>query len=114
MLILFFTVAKQSVQLYYFIFAGLGLSVGFVIQLFTLAAEQFGTNVRALVTSSGLNLVRGWVIPLGLLFNYMNDSLHVIEWKAAAIIGFSAIVLSFWALSQLEETFHKDLEFTNE
>jgi MFS transporter, putative metabolite:H+ symporter len=114
MLILFFTIAKQSVQLYYFIFAGLGLSVGFVIQLFTLAAEQFGTNVRALVTTSGLNLVRGWVIPLGLLFNYMNDSLHIIEWKAAAIIGFSAIALSFWALSQLEETFHKDLEFTNE
>ncbi len=114
MLILFFTIAKQSVQLYYFIFAGLGLSVGFVIQLFTLAAEQFGTNVRALVTTSGLNLVSGGVIPLGLLFNYINDSFHIIEWKAAAIIGFSAIALSFWALSQLEETFHKDLEFTNE
>jgi MFS transporter, putative metabolite:H+ symporter len=114
MLTLFFTIAKNSVQLYYFIFAGLGLSVGFVIQLFTLAAEQFGTNIRALVTSSGLNLVRGWVIPLAALFTYMNESLLIIEWKSAAIIGFSAIALSFWALSQLDETFHNDLEFVNE
>jgi MFS transporter, putative metabolite:H+ symporter len=114
MLSLFFTVAKSSVQLYYIIFAGLGLSVGFVIQLFTLAAEQFGTNIRALVTSSGLNLVRGWVIPLAALFTFMNESLLIIEWKSAAIIGFSAIALSFWALSQLDETFHNDLEFVNE
>jgi MFS transporter, putative metabolite:H+ symporter len=114
MLTLFFTVAKNSVQLYYIIFAGLGLSVGFVIQLFTLAAEQFGTNIRALVTSSGLNLVRGWVIPLAALFTYMNESLLIVEWKSAAIIGFSAIALSFWALSQLDETFHNDLEFVNE
>jgi MFS transporter, putative metabolite:H+ symporter len=114
MLVLFFTVAKTSVQLYYFIFAGLGLSVGFVIQLFTMAAEQFGTNIRTLVTSSGLNLVRGWVIPLAALFTWMNESLFIIEWKSAAIIAFVVVAVSFWALSQLEETFDKDLAFVNE
>ncbi len=114
MLILFFTIGKNSAQLYYIIFAGLGLSVGFVIQLFTLAAEQFGTNIRTLVTSSGLNLVRGWVIPLGALFAWMNDSLHIIEWKVAAIIAFSVAAVSFWALSQLDETFNNELEFVSE
>jgi MFS transporter, putative metabolite:H+ symporter len=114
MLVLFFTVAKNSVQLYYFIFAGLGLSVGFVIQLFTLAAEQFGTNIRTLVTSSGLNLVRGWVIPLAALFTWMNEGLLIIEWKSAAVIAFVVVAVSFWALSQLEETFDKDLAFVNE
>jgi MFS transporter, putative metabolite:H+ symporter len=113
MLTLFFTVGKQSVQLYYLLFAGLGLTVGFVIQLFTLAAEQFGTNIRTLVTSSGLNLVRSWVIPLAALFTWMNEGWGIIEWKAAAIIGFSVVVISFWALSQLEETFHNDLEFVS-
>lgn len=111
MLCLFFTIGKHSVQLYYTCFAGIGLSVGFVIQLFTLAAEQFGTNIRTLVTSSGLNLVRGWVIPFGALFTWMNESLFIIEWKAAAILAFSVMLISFWALGQLEETFHKDLDF---
>jgi MFS transporter, putative metabolite:H+ symporter len=114
MLVLFFTVAKTSAQLYYIIFAGLGLSVGFVIQLFTLAAEQFGTNIRALVTSSGLNLVRGWVIPLSLLFGYMTDGLGMIEWQSAAIIGFTGLLLAFWALRRLDETFHNELDFTSE
>ena len=114
MLLLFFTVARTSVQLYYAIFAGLGLTVGFVIQLFTLAAENFGTNIRTLVTSSGLNLVRGWVIPLGALFAWMNGPLHIIEWKSAAIIAFSVALVSLLALTQLDETFHNDLEFVNE
>jgi MFS transporter, putative metabolite:H+ symporter len=114
MLVLFFTVAKTSVYLYYAIFAGLGLTVGFVIQLFTLAAEQFGTNIRTLVTSSGLNLVRGWVIPFGALFAWMNESLHILEWKSAAIIAFTVAGISIWALGQLEETFDNDLEFVNE
>jgi MFS family permease len=114
MLLLFFTVARTSVQLYYAIFAGLGLTVGFVIQLFTLAAENFGTNIRTLVTSSGLNLVRGWVIPLGALFAWMNGPLHIIEWKSVAIIAFSVALVSLLALTQLDETFHNDLEFVNE
>jgi MFS family permease len=114
MLLLFFTVARTSVQLYYAIFAGLGLTVGFVIQLFTLAAENFGTNIRTLVTSSGLNLVRGWVIPLGALFAWMNGPLHIMEWKSAAIIAFSVALVSLLALTQLDETFHNDLEFVNE
>jgi MFS transporter, putative metabolite:H+ symporter len=113
MLILFFTIAKNSTTLYYIIFGGLGLSVGFVIQLFTLAAEQFGTNIRALVTTSGLNLVRGWVIPFTFLFTWINESFGIIEWKVAAALAAVSISLSLWALNQLEETFTNDLEFEN-
>lgn len=110
-LVLFFTLAQKSVTLYYIAFAGFGLSVGFVIQLFTLAAENFGTNIRTLVTGSGLNLVRGWVIPFGALFTWMSSSLHIVEWKAAAAIAFAVCILAMWSISQLEETFHKDLDF---
>lgn len=110
-LILFFTLAQTSVTLYYIAFAGLGMSVGFVIQLFTLAAENFGTNIRTLVTGSGLNLVRGWVIPFGALFTWMTSSLHIAEWKTAAMIAFTVCLLAMWSISQLEETFHNDLDF---
>jgi MFS transporter, putative metabolite:H+ symporter len=111
MLLLFFTIGKTSVQVYYTIFAGIGFSVGFVIQLFTLAAENFGTNIRTLVTSSGLNLVRAWVIPCSLAYTWLNNNFTILKWQSAAAIGFVAIVLALFALRQLDETFDNDLEF---
>ena len=114
MLILYFTVAKTSVQLYYIIFAGLGLSVGFAIQLFTLAAENFGTNIRTLVTSSSMNLVRAWVIPCTLVYSWLNNDLGIIKWQSAAIVGFTATIIALFAMTQLDETINNDLEFVNE
>jgi MFS transporter, putative metabolite:H+ symporter len=114
MLTLFFTIGKTSVQIYYTIFAGIGFSVGFVIQLFTLAAENFGTNIRTLVTSSGLNLVRAWVIPCSLIYGWLNNNFTILKWQSAALIGFVAVLLALLALSQLDETFDKDLEFVTE
>lgn len=113
MLVLFFTAGRSSVLIYYIAFAGLGLSVGFVIQLFTLAAENFGTNIRTLVTSSGLNLVRGWVIPFGALFNWISSSFAIAEWETAAFIAFPVCLIAMLALTQLDETFDKDLQFEN-
>ncbi len=113
-LILFFTVGKCSTTLYYTLFAGLGLTVGFVIQLFTLAAEQFGTNIRTLVTSSGLNLIRAWVIPFTFLYTWLNTSFTLLRWQSAAILAFSVAAIALLALTQLSETFDKDLNFTNE
>lgn len=113
MLVLFFTAGRSSVLIYYIAFAGLGLSVGFVIQLFTLAAENFGTNIRTLVTSSGLNLVRGWVIPFGALFTWITGSFAIAEWKTAAVIAFPVCILAMLALTQLDETFDNDLQFEN-
>ncbi len=113
-LTLFFTVGKSSAAVYYILFACLGLTVGFVIQLFTLAAEQFGTNIRTLVTSSGLNLIRAWVIPFGILYQWINSNFSLLKWETAAIMGFSVAIIALLALTQLEETFHNDLEFVNE
>ena len=113
-LTLFFTVGKYSTTLYYSLFAGLGLTVGFVIQLFTLAAEQFGTNIRTLVTSSGLNLIRAWVIPLTFLYTWLNNSFGLLRWQSAALLAFSVATIALLALTQLSETFDNDLNFTNE
>jgi MFS transporter, putative metabolite:H+ symporter len=114
MLVLYFTIARISPQIYYLVFAGLGLSVGFAIQLFTLAAENYGTNIRTLVTSSGMNLVRAWVIPCTLLYGWLNNSMGMIKWQSAAVVGFAATIIAILALTQLNETFDNDLEFTNE
>jgi MFS transporter, putative metabolite:H+ symporter len=109
--LLYFLIGHQSLTLYYMLFVGMGISVGFSIMLFTLAAEQFGTNIRTLVTSTSLNLVRAWVIPLNLAFNAIAAALGNNNYYTAAVLAVVCIGLAFAALTQLEETFGKSLDY---
>jgi MFS transporter, putative metabolite:H+ symporter len=106
----FFMFAKYSLTLYYGIFLFLGFSAGYTIVLLTLAAEQFGTNIRATVTTSALNLIRATVIPQATLFGILSPMIGAAH--SALVVGIIAICLAFWALGNLEETFDKDLDFT--
>lgn len=108
---LFFLFARHSLFLYYLFFAFMGLCVGFTIMLLTLTAEQFGTNIRTLVTSSALNLIRGWVIPLSFAFQWVAAWFNGNYYYSAIVIAAAALVIAFYALSQLEETYHKNLDF---
>lgn len=108
----FFTVGNQSLTLYYGLLLFLGFCVGYSIVLLTLAAEQYGTNIRATVTTSSLNILRATVIPQTLLFGFL--SLYIGIVNSAMVVGVVAILLAFWGLSNLEETFYKDLNFTEE
>ena len=110
-LLLFFLVGGRSTTHYYALFVCMGFSVGFTIMLFTLAAEQYGTNLRTLVTSSSLNLTRAWVIPLTFIFTRMSAATGGDYLLSAQVISAVAILLAFYALTQLEETYHKDLDF---
>lgn len=110
-LLLFFLFGGRSVATYYALFIGMGFSVGFTIMLFTLAAEQYGTNLRTLVTSSSLNLTRAWVIPLTFLFNLLASRTGGDHLLSAQVISAAALLLALGALTQLEETFHKDLDY---
>jgi MFS family permease len=109
LMLIYFTVGHRSVQLYYILFFLMGISVGYTIVLITNGAEMFGTNVRSLVTTSSLNLLRASVIPQATLFNLLTHSLGAA--KAAAVVGTLSIAIAFWAYTRLEETFHKDLNY---
>jgi MFS family permease len=108
----FFTVGNQSLTLYYGLLLFLGFCVGYSIVLLTLAAEQYGTNIRATVTTSSLNILRATVIPQTLLFGFLSPYIGIVN--SAMVVGVVAILLAFWGLSNLEETFYKDLNFTEE
>ena len=41
----------------------------------------------------------------------MNNNFAILRWQTAAIIGFAGLLLSFVALTQLDETFSNDLDF---
>jgi MFS transporter, putative metabolite:H+ symporter len=108
--IAFFAVANHSLTLYYGLLLFLGFCVGYSIVLLTLAAEQYGTNIRATVTTSSLNILRATVIPQTLLFGWLVPALGAPV--SAMLVGTLAIVLAFWGLKNLEETFDKNLDYT--
>jgi putative MFS transporter len=110
-LLLFFLFGGRSLTAYYGLFIGIGFSVGFTIMLFTLAAEQFGTNLRTLVTTTTLNLTRAWVIPLTFLFTSLAGALDGDCLLSAQILSGSALLLALLAMTRLEETYEKDLDF---
>jgi MFS transporter, putative metabolite:H+ symporter len=110
--ILFFSIGNRSLTLYYGLLLFLGFCVGYSIVLLTLAAEQYGTNIRATVTTSSLNMLRATVIPQTLLFGFLNPIIGTVN--SAMAVGVIAILLAYWGLSNLEETFHKDLNYTEE
>jgi len=75
----------------------------------TVAAELFGSNLRATVATTVPNFVRGTVIPLTALFVLMKKSLGTIN--AALAVGVLAYALAIIALLYLEETFKKDVNY---
>jgi hypothetical protein len=95
--------------MYYFYCGWIGLGTGFWAMFVTVAAEQFGTNLRSTATTSVPNMVRGSV-PLMLIgFDYLKQSHTVI--LSAACIGAIAFGLSIYATLTISETHHRDLDF---
>jgi putative MFS transporter len=74
-----------------------------------LGAEQFGTNLRATVTTSVPNFVRGSVVLLNLGVNFFKPSFGFMT--AIYIVGAISFALSIIATLLQEESFHKDLDY---
>ncbi len=100
-----------SASTLYLICGLLGFATGFWVIFVTMAAEQFGTNLRATVTTTAPNFVRGALPLLILLFRFFQDSLDS-RILGAAVVGVLVIVVSFLSLRGLKETFHADLNYT--
>ncbi len=87
----------------------LGVSCGYWAVFVTNASEQFGTNLRATVTTTVPNFVRGSVVPLTLLFQFLNPSLGIIY--SAALVSGIALLFAYISAAKLEETYGKDLDY---
>jgi len=108
----YFMLKGVSPALFYAHCAAIGFSVGYWAIFITIAAEQFGTNLRATVASTVPNFIRGMVIPITFSFQFARERLGIIG--GAAVVGVICLAVSFYALSHLEETFHKDLNYLEE
>lgn len=107
----YFLLHDISLFAFYSICLFLGFSVGYWVIFMTIATEQFGTNIRATVTTTVPNFVRGAVVPLSLLFQYLKGVFNGSLIQAGIVVGALSLVLAFWALHQMEETFTKDLDY---
>jgi MFS family permease len=112
-LILFFSTYNQSDTSMYGICALLGFSTGFWAIFVTMGAEQFGTNLRATAATTIPNMVRG-ALPL---INMMFLDLFQKSWgwsliQSGIITGIVVMAITLVAFYFTEETFHKDLNYT--
>ena len=98
-----------SADMIYVICFALGLAAGYWAVLVTVAAEQFGTNIRATVATSVPNFVRGSAVLATLGFAYLKSYMTLSQ--AALAVGLVCFGLAFIALFLMEETFSKDLDF---
>ena len=94
---------------YYFFCAWLGLGTGYWAMFVTVAAEQFGTNIRSTVTSTVPNMVRGLLAVMLIGFDYFKADYGVIV--SVIIIGIIAFGLSIYSTFTISETHQKDLDF---
>ncbi len=88
---------------------GLGFFAGYWAVFVTIASEQFGTNIRATVTTTVPNFVRGSLVPVAWCFQALKPSHGIIV--AAGVVGAGTFVLALLALTGLKETFGKDLDY---
>lgn len=87
----------------------MGIGVGYWATFVTIASEQFGTNIRATVTTTVPNFVRGSLIPITFIFEFFVHHSNIIT--AAYIVMIALTGIALFSLSRLKETFGKDLNY---
>jgi MFS family permease len=116
-MVLFFTTQENgSASRMYWICAGLGFGTGFWAIFVTMAAEQFGTNIRATAATTIPNMVRGmltiFILPLFKLLRGPIESATPERYIQAGWISAIIIMLiTVGAAILTKETFHKDLDY---
>ncbi|MEJ8758424.1 MFS transporter [Pontibacter sp. H259] len=98
-----------SVNAFYILCAVLGFASGYWAVFVTIAAEQFGTNIRATVTTTVPNFVRGAVVPLTLGFSVLKDGIGLVP--GALVLALLSMAIAVIAILTLEETYGKDLDY---
>ncbi|MEN9446971.1 MAG: hypothetical protein RJA25_261 [Bacteroidota bacterium] len=103
-------IGKQNLTMFYISCVLIGFSSGYWAVFNITASEQFGTNLRATVTTSVPNFVRG-AVPL---INIVADSFKTAgnSYIASSLyVGLIVFALAFVALYTLKDTFSKELDY---
>ena len=111
-MVLYFTIGGSSSTVFYVISAYGGFASGYWSVFVSTAAELFGTNLRATVTTTVPNFVRGSAVLVTTAFTMLAPSLGLVG--SAIAVGIGTLVVAFVGLLSLPETFACDLDFQEE
>jgi putative MFS transporter len=108
--IIYFCLFGASPNFFYAVLFLLGIPMGGLWAVFiTSASEQFGTNIRATVTTSAPNFVRGATILITYLLGLFTPIMGL--WNAGVLVGFIFIGIAIVAVFFIDETYGKDLDY---
>lgn len=111
-MVLFFSAFNDSDDRMYAICAFLGFSTGYWAIFNQMAAEQFGTNLRATAATTIPNMVRGALPLINFLFlDILQKSLGWTIIQSGILTGAIVMGITLIAFVFTEETFHKDLDY---
>lgn len=108
----FFGLYNKSAEMLYLTCALLGFGTGFWAIFVTMAAEQFGTNLRATAATTVPNMVRGLLIVITLLFTSFQSFTSYVT--AGLLTGIVAMTVGVLSAIFSKETFGKDLNYIEE
>lgn len=102
-----------SLNTYYVYCLLLGIASGYWAIFVTIAAEQFGTNIRSTAANTVPNFVRGSVNIIVGLFTIL-VSFAIPKDVSALFVGILFLALAFYGAWKLKETFSKDLNYVED
>jgi len=110
-MVLYFVQHNETAQHMYWICMGLGFGSGISVLYISMSAEQFGTNLRSTATTSIPNFVRGGLVLISFLFQWIR-SLNGIDFVTGGwITGIIVMLIALLAVIFTKETFGRDLDF---
>ncbi|GEP96276.1 MFS transporter [Chitinophaga cymbidii] len=112
--VLYFSAHGISAAAFYTICGLMGFSVGFWAIFVTVAAEQFGTNLRATAATTVPNYARGLLPVISIVFGGLQTSFGLSYLQSGLVTGIICTGLAFVAAFMMKETFGKDLDYVEE
>ena len=107
--LVYLLIPVSSSYTFYMVCAFLGFCNGYWTLFITIAAELFGTNLRATVATTAPNFVRGATIPLLAIFKALKPDMGIMY--AALVIGVCTSAVALIALWNIDETFTKEMDY---
>ena len=111
-MVLFYSSYNSNDDRMYAICAFLGFSTGYWAIFNQMAAEQFGTNLRATAATTIPNMVRGALPLINFLFlDILQKKLGWTIVQSGIFTGITVMAITLVAFVFTEETYHKDLDY---
>ena len=111
-MVLFYSSYNSNDDRMYAICAFLGFSTGYWAIFNQMAAEQFGTNLRATAATTIPNMVRGALPLINFLFlDILQKKLGWTIVQSGIFTGVTVMLITLVAFVFTEETYHKDLDY---